>query len=174
MTTYHESGLVITLPDSEHFRFQDCQAYKPLSGQFLKEMDFGCWQADKNTLWLIEIKEYASLMPEEQLPDHLLDNFVNKATDSLLILAALWAKTNQGLEFASCLPPQIHQFPKRLKFFFILKIDEVLFKSKIGPLKDELKNRLRGRLALFDVRHVTLVDHLTAIKCHLPFRIATI
>jgi hypothetical protein len=150
MTTYHESGLVITLPDGEHFRFQDCQAYKRLSGQFLKEMDFGWWQADKNTLWLIEI--YASLMPEEQLPAHLLDNFVNKATDSLLILAALWAKTNQGLEFASCLPPQIHQFPKRLKFFFILKIDEVLFNSKIEPLKDELKNRRRDKLALFEYR----------------------
>ncbi len=62
MTSYHESGLIITLPDNEHFRFQDCHAYKALS-------------------------------------------------------------------------------------------------------------RLRGRLILFDVKHVSLVDHLTAIKCNLPIAI---
>jgi len=168
MSTYQESGLIITLPDGEHFRFQDCQAYKQLSGVNLKEMDFGWWQTDTNTLWLIELKEYAHLTYEEQLPDYLLDNLVNKATDSLLMLAAMWAKTNQGLKLAECLPPVIHQFSGRLKLFFILKIDKIAFKSQIGVLKDELKNRLRGRIAFFDVRHVTLVDHLTAIKCGLP------
>jgi len=169
MTSYHESGLIITLPDKEHFSFQDCHGYKTLSGQNLKEMDFGWWRDD--TLWLIEIKEYANLTSNEQLPAHLLDNFVNKATDSLLMLASLWAETNHGLKLAPCLPPQIHKFPKRLKLFFILKIDKVIFKSQIIHLKDALKNRLRGRLILFDVKHVSLVDHLTAIKCNLPIAI---
>jgi len=171
MTIYKESGLVITLPDDEHFRFQNCQAYKQLSGQNLKEMDFGWWQTEKNTLWLIEIKEYDHLRPAEKLPDFLLDNFANKATDSLLMLATIWARTNQGLKLATCLPAKFHQFPSRLKIFFILKIDEAIFKSQIEHLKDKLKNRLRGRLALFDIKPVALVDHLTAIKCSLPIAI---
>ncbi len=75
MSTYQESGLIITLPDGEHFRFQDCQAYKEVSGRNLKEMDFGWWQNDTNTLWLIEIKEYSNLTSEEQLPDYLLDKY---------------------------------------------------------------------------------------------------
>lgn len=171
MSTYHESGLIITLPDGEHFRFQDCHAYKPLSGQNFKGMDFGWWQTNRNTLWLIEIQEYANLTQEEQLPRHLLDNLAKKATDSLLMLAAIWAKTHQGLELAPCLPPQVYQFPRRLKFFFIFKIDDMIFKSKMLHLKDALKNQLRGRFALFDVKHVSLVDHLTAIKCDLPIAI---
>lgn len=173
MIAYQESGLVITLPEDEHFRFHDCQAYQLLSGQHLKEMDFGWWQADKKVLWLIEIKEYESLTPTERLPAHLLNNLVNKATDSLLMLAALWAKTNKGLELAKCLPSSIHQFPGRVKLFFIFKVaeDQTLFRNHFGSLKDALKNQLRGKRALFDIKHITLVDHLTAIKCNLPITI---
>jgi hypothetical protein len=130
MTIYQESGLIITLPDDEHFRFQDCQAYKGLSGANLKEMDFAWWQNETKTLWLIEIKEYANLSSEECLPDYLLDNLVNKATDSLLMLAAMWSKTNQGLKLAACLPPIFHRFSGRLKLFLYSKLIILLLKIK--------------------------------------------
>jgi len=173
MTSYYESGLKISLPSDEHFRFQDCKAYKPLSGQNLKEMDFGWWQAEKNTLCLIEIKDYTHLTPTERLPAHLLNTFINKATDSLLMLATMWAKIGKGFELSSCLPLPVQQFPShspeklRLKLFFILKIDKVIFRSQLGILKDELNDRLRGRVALFNVRHVSLLDHLTVINNNL-------
>jgi hypothetical protein len=113
MTTYYESGLRLNLPKGEHFRFQDCEVYKLLCGQKLKEMDFGWWQKEQNRLWLIEIKDYAHLSIEERLPNHLLDNLVDKATDSLLMLASCWAKTGKGREFSLCLPPPVQQFPEQ-------------------------------------------------------------
>jgi len=172
MTIYQESGLRLTLPEGKHFRFQDCQAYKSLSGQNLKEMDFGWWQEDKNILWLFELKDYANLTLNECLPNHLLDNLITKAMDSLLMLAACWAKTGKGREFLSCLPSPVQNFPMhpeqlKLKLFFILKIDVNMFKDEIDALKYELNNRLRGRIALFNIKHVSLVDHLTVINHNL-------
>ena len=112
MKVYIESGLRVNLPKEQHFRFQDCEIYKQLSGQKLKEMDFGWWQKEQNRLWLIEIKDYAHLTTEERLPNHLLDNLVDKATDSLLMLASCWIKTGKGREFSGCLPKAIQQFPE--------------------------------------------------------------
>jgi hypothetical protein len=172
MTAYIESGLRINLPEGEHFRFQDCEIYKQLSGKKLKEMDFGWWQKQQNRLWLIEIKDYAHLTTEERLPKHLLDNLVDKATDSLLMLANCWAKTGKGREFSSCLPPAIQQFPEhpeqlKLKLFFILKINVAMFKDEIDALRYELNDKLRGRVALFNIRYVSLVDHITVINNNL-------
>jgi hypothetical protein len=172
MTVYIESGLRLNLPKGEHFRFQDCKVYKKLSGQKLKEMDFCWWQKEQNRLWLIEIKDYAHLSTEERLPNHLLDNLVDKATDSLLMLATCWAKTGKGREFSACLPLPIQQFPEhpeqlKLKLFFILKIDVNMFKDEIDALRYRLNDRLRGRVALFNIRYVSLVDHLTVIKHNL-------
>jgi len=170
MTAYDESGLRLNLPKGQHFRY--CEAYKLLCGQKLKEMDFGWWQPEQNRLWLIEIKDYAHLTTEERLPNHLLDNLVDKATDSLLMLASCWAKTGKGREFFSCLPPPIQQFPEspeqlKLKLFFILKIDVTMFKDEIDALRYGLNNRLRGRVALFNIRYVSLVDHLTVLNNNL-------
>ncbi len=172
MSVYQESGLKLTLPEGQHFRFQDCQAYKSLMGQNLKEMDFGWWQEQKKRLWLIEIKDYANLTPPECLPNHLLDNLFNKATDSLLMLATCWAKTGKGREISSCLPPALQQFPElpeqlKLKLFFILKIKASMFKDEIDALSYQLNNRLRGRMALFNIKHVSLVDHITVINNNL-------
>ena len=42
-----------------------------------------------------------------------------------------------------------------------------MFKDEIDALSYELNNRLRGRIALFNIRHVSLVDHLTVINNNL-------
>jgi hypothetical protein len=59
MPIYEESGLRITLPNGENFRFQDFPSYKKLNGKNLSEMDFGWWDATKNTLFLLEVKDYS-------------------------------------------------------------------------------------------------------------------
>lgn len=59
MATYVESGLCLDLPDGQHFRFADLPAYKALSGQHLKEMDFA-WIAD-GKLVLLEVRSYAQI-----------------------------------------------------------------------------------------------------------------
>lgn len=166
---YSESGLRVDLRGKDHFRFQDCPAYRSISGQNLKEMDFGWWDAD--TLWLLELKDYAHLSPEERLPGHLLEELANKATDVLLMLAAAWIGTEMGNGLKACLPKH-SQRPHRLKLAFVLKVEPILV-PQIQTLKDTLNQRLRGRIALFDIRNVILIDHLTAIKYDfLPLAVA--
>ncbi len=171
MPIYQESGLQITLPDGESFRFQDCSGYKTLSGKNLSEMDFGWWNSTKNSLWLLDVKDYSHLPPTERLPDHLLDNLIKKATDSLLILSAVWFGSVKGQEICSELPLSCRTFPskpKKLKIVFVLKITNSLLKAELSPLKTRLLARLRGRIALFDINNVTLADHETGIRMGLP------
>jgi hypothetical protein len=85
MPIFQESGLRITLPDGECFRFQDCPSYKTLNGKNFSEIDFCWWDSTKNTLWLLELKDYSHVTPSEKLPNHLLEKLTNKVTDSLLI-----------------------------------------------------------------------------------------
>lgn len=56
---YNESGLTLDLPDGRHFRFADLPAYKLLSGQNLREMDFA-W-VDAGKLFLLEVRSYAQV-----------------------------------------------------------------------------------------------------------------
>jgi hypothetical protein len=174
MSVFQESGLQITLPVGESFRFQDCPNYQNLKGKNLSEMDFCWWDDNKNTLWLLEIKDYSHLTPLERLPDHLLDKLINKATDSLLILASVWFGSLRGKQICGDLPIFCQTFPvqpKKIKIVFILKLTDTNIKLQLSPLKTRLKDKLIGRLLLFDISHVTLTDHETAIKMGLPIEI---
>lgn len=167
MPIYEESGLQITLPDGECFRFQECQSYKSLSGNNLSEMDFGWWDSSKDTLWLLELKDYSHLTPPQRLPDYLLEKLTNKVTDSLMILSSVWSGSLQGKQILADLPASLQVFPiypKKLKIVFVFKITDTNIKIQLSPLKTRLKERLRGRLLLFDIKNVTLVDHETAMK----------
>lgn len=173
MAEYSENGIKVTLADGEHFRIQDLSSYQTLKSQTLCEMDFGWWDTDKNTLWLLEVKDYFHLTATERLPDYLLGMLINKATDSLMFLSAAWLGSVRGQSihaelptFCQCFP----QHPKKLKLVFVLKIEHRL-KADLGVLKTSLSNRLRGRVALFDLNNVTLTDHETAQLMGLPIEI---
>lgn len=174
MITYRESGLKVTLPTGDSFRFSDCPAYRSLSGASLKEMDFGWWDASRNTLWLMELKDYSRLTPAERLPADLFDGFINKATDSLLMLASVWFRSRKGAEICSDLPISCQSFPshpKKIKLIFLLKVNSHQI-PELGPLGERVKNRIKGRAALFDipVANVTLLDHNTAMSVGLPVK----
>ncbi|MTJ55913.1 hypothetical protein FJR38_26275 [Anabaena sp. UHCC 0253] len=174
MSVFQESGLQITLPVGENFRFQDCPSYQNLNGQNLSEMDFGWWDAGKNTLWLLEVKDYSHLTPLERLPDHLLDKLINKATDSLLILASVWFGSLRGKQICGDLPISCQSFPiqpKNIRLVFIIKVTDANIKLQLSPLKTRLRTKLLGRLSLFDISGVTLADHETAIQNGLPIEI---
>ncbi|MEH2336432.1 hypothetical protein [Nostoc sp.] len=168
MPIYEESGLRITLPDEHSFRLQDCSSYVNLKGNNLSEMDFGWWDSTNDTLSLLEIKDYSHLTPLERLPDHLLEKLINKVTDSVMILASVWSGTLQGQNFYRELPVSCQVFPthpKKIKVFFIFKIsDEIKIKQELTDIRDKLKNKMLGRLMLFDITNLVLVDHETAIK----------
>lgn len=167
MVIYQESGLIINLNDEHSFRFQDNQAYQKLKGKRLSEMDF-CWlDPNKNILWLLDVKDYSHLLPAEKLPDYLLAKLSNKVIDSLLLMSAIWSNTQEGLSLKKYLPKSCHTV-KSLKIIFVFKITNQTIKASLSPLKTKLVNSLRGRLALFDVNNITLIDHEMAIAMDLP------
>lgn len=131
-------------------------------------MDFGWWDSTKETLSLLEIKDYSHLTPTQRLPDHLLEKLINKVTDSVMILASVWSGTLQGQKFYTELPTSCQIFPihpKKVKVIFIFKIsDEIRIKQELTDIRDKLRNKILGRLMLFDITNLILVDHETAIN----------
>lgn len=163
------------MPDGESFRLQDNPAYQKLKGKYLAEMDFAWWDTSQQILWLLDVKDYSQLTPSERLPDYLLDKLINKVTDSLMILSSVWINSEQGQQIKIGLPTSCQTFPlkpRRLKIVFVLKIQNPTLKADLSPLKTRLVDRLKGRLALFDLSNITLVDHEIAVKIKgLPLRI---
>lgn len=172
MAQYDESGLRLVLADGEHFRFQDLATYQSLKGQRLKEMDF-CWldrtatqdasnQAQWHRLILLELKEFTglrSLLHESDLTHkaYRFETLINKIVDSLLLLAAAWAGTAKGSQLCADLPMFARQ-PMRAKVIIGLDLPPSLH-PHFGVLRDQLNARMRGRVALFDIERVTLVNY---------------
>lgn len=165
MATYHESGLSLDLPDGLHFRFAELPAYHLLKGQHLKEMDFA-WIAG-GKLFLLEVRSYAqvteTLIGADFLPvkgqagPHRFAALVDKLTDSLLMLLAAWAGTDYGRAIQADLPVAARaRLP--LKLIIAVELPSSLSVHLIG-LRDSLNARMRGRIALADVRNVVLMDY---------------
>lgn len=165
MATYLESGLSLNLPDGQHFRFADLPAYRKLSGQHLKEMDFA-W-LDKGKLFLLEVRSYAQVtttltgadflpVKGQAAPDRY-QVLVDKVTDSLLMMLAAWADSAQGQNLKKSLPAGARaRLPLKLVIAIDLPANLVVH---LQGLRDSLNERLRGRTALADVRNVVLIDY---------------
>jgi hypothetical protein len=162
---YNESGLTLELPDGLHFRFAELPAYKGLSGQNLKEMDFA-W-VDTGKLFLLEVRSYAKVtatltgaefVPAKgQAAPHRFEALVDKLTDSLLMLLAAWADTDTGKSVKTDLPA-VARTRLPLKLVIAVELPPNLVVHLIG-LRDSLNARMRGRVALADVRTVVLMDY---------------
>ena len=162
---YNESGLTLDLPDGRHFRFADLPAYKLLSGQKLKEMDFA-W-VDAGKLFLLEVRSYAQVsttltgadfvpVKGESAP-HRFATLVDKLTDSLFMLLAAWADTDCGKSIKAGLPAAA-QSRLPLKLVIAIELPSSL-SVHLSGLRDSLNARMRGRIALSDVRSVALIDY---------------
>jgi hypothetical protein len=175
MVTFQESGLTWVFPDKECFQMADLSTYTKIKGHNLKEMDFTWWTSQDSKLNLIELKDFTQLShpraknPPE--PKDFLDSFIKKATDHLLMLNALWLKTDLGKDLLNDITPLCPQFPdeitkiKRMKFYFIVKDSSNDAAIKHEPLQTEIRNKLRARMQLFGINHlqdIYLLDHQTA------------
>ena len=165
MATYNESGLILDLPNGQHFRFADLQPYKSLSGHHLKEMDFA-W-LDGGTLFLLEVRSYsqvtstltgADFLPIKGQPKPFrFQALIDKVTDSLLMLLAAWADTVQGRAIRGALPTDA-KVKTPLKLIIAVELPANLVVHLQG-LRDSLNSHLRGRIAMADVRSVVLIDY---------------
>lgn len=165
MANYVESGLMLDLPDGQHFRFSDLPAYRQLCGFQLKEMDFAWIQSEK--LFLLEVRSYAVVsdaltgahfVPVKDQPNPFrFQSLIDKVSDSLLMLLAAWADTERGRTIRDALPAAART---RLPIKLVVALDlPSSLAVHLQSLRDSLNAQLRGRIALADVGNVVLVDY---------------
>jgi len=168
-----ESGFKVTVPEEASFRFEENQHYRKLSGIGLKEMDVGWWNNDNNKLIFLELKGIEVWEGFDKSKDnayeYLVKSLKGKVTDVLLIMAATWIETGIGKDIKTQLPKVVHQYPGDGSLKLIILIDTPdSRKPLLSPLKDAVNNKLAGRVRLFGVPHVTIIDFDTANKMGLP------
>ncbi len=82
---------------------------------------------------------------------------IDKLTDSLLMLLAAWADTDLGLTIKAELPLLARS---RLPLKLVIALDlPAELTVHLPVLRDSLNERMRGRMALADVRGVALIDY---------------
>lgn len=172
---YEESNVKVDLTGKPHFRFQDLAAYKSISGQHVKEMDF-CW-LNNGELFLLEVKTYADEVPQakeenitaDKFIKYLVDKTAPKVWDSLLMFSACWLPTNKGKEFLTDLPQQFHVPIGRICVVIVLDVPG-WFKQYFGTLKKRFQKVLQGKMALFDSKCiiVCMPDQLGGFSSLLP------
>jgi hypothetical protein len=168
-----ESGFKITVPAAASFRFSESPTYKKLSGLILKEMDVGWWDSRTNKMMLVELKS-TEIWDEfdksaETAHGHLVAVINGKATDTLLMLCAAWAGTNEGNDLKAALPSETHSYPGEGNIKLIFLIDTPPSRrALLSPMKDAVNKALAGRVRLFGIKRVILLDLETAEKMALP------
>ena len=168
-----ESGFRFRLPEAECFRLSENVTYQSLSGRNLKEMDIGWWRSTERKLFFIELKgaeiwENFRKSPD-QAHEYLVKSLNKKTTDVLLMLTAMWSGTKIGETLKSGVPEAVHDYigDGNLKFIFLIDTP-VSHKALYAPIKDAINKALAGRMQLFGVNRVTLLDFDLAQKLGLP------
>ena len=172
---FTESGFTVTVSSANSFCLAEMDPYKRLSGRNLKEMDVGLIDTANDCLMMLELKgsevweafDYDKKVAHE----HLVENLGSKATDVLLILSAAWAKTGVGVDFASLLPQRGTKYlgDGKLKLCFLVDTPATRA-SLLGMVKDELSRVLSGRLQLFGIKRITILDFERAKSMKLPVK----
>ena len=171
--TVVESGFRVTTDSATSFRLADLEPYRKPSGLSLKEMDIGWWEGSASQLVLLELKgsevwdAFDSSVAVAH--DHLVANLRAKATDVLLLLAAVWLGTTRGAELKGLLPKEVHRYPGDGNIKLVFLVDTpVSRKPLLGAVKNELNRMSAGRTRLFGIQHLTVVDLDVAVKMGLP------
>lgn len=170
MPLINESGLNVDLPVGMNFRFADMAAYKAVCGSGVKEMDFA-WIAE-GKLFLLEVRDYTAttaaltvgeLVPVSGQPKPFRFNaLVDKVTDSVMMMLSAWSGTAWGSQLKGALPAAA-QNRMPLKVVVAIELPAHL-KVHLQPLRDSLNARLKGRLAVADVRNVALIDYAMLVS----------
>jgi hypothetical protein len=178
-----ESGLFFDPPHDRCFRPDQQDPIKALKGLGLHEMDFAWWDPARRTMHLLEVKDYSRPAAKlEQGP--LVNECVQKATDSILLFASIWYGLPYAARLRAWVPEEWHEKPREpssLSLFFVFKIPEP---PDRGPqsqsiawttLEANARNRLKARRELFQlsaIAEVFLMDHRAASSRGLPLKTA--
>ena len=162
-----ESGTTLTFPDKNYFRFQDCDAYRSLSGFHFKEMD-ACWyETSSDVYWLIELKDYrsANLKDAKGIESRAWD-IVKKAVDTLNMFLACRHNYSLSPGFAACMN-RAPAGATKLKVVSIIQCDHGQ-RADVQLLRDAFRSRFKAYALLFDIDTYTVVRHDQAVRL-LPY-----
>ncbi len=172
---FEESGLRVEAPPPA-FRLSTLTAYRALSGRSLREMDV-CWldtaRLGPPRLLLLELKGmkvWDSPPDDPQRPhEHLVRSCVEKANDTLLMLLSACLPTPWGEGLAQQLPVPLAGLLRTaaLKLVFLIDIPATS-RELLLAVREEINHRLAGRLGVFSLRHVSVIDFESARKMGLP------
>lgn len=165
-----ESGLSFDLPANSSFRLAETAAYSSVKSHSVKEMDFA-W-VDSGLLFLLEVRDYTQVTQTLSLADFVpikgqpepfrFRALVDKITDSVLMMLSAWTGTAWGQQLNAELPAAARaRMP--LKLVVAVELPAALSVHLQG-LRDSLNARLRGRVALADVRSVVLIDYTRLVS----------
>jgi hypothetical protein len=169
MAVVEESGFIFTPPDETWCRFARFPTYRTqLSGKGIAEMDFAYWDAVRNRLVLLEVKDYTG----REAPTHLVSSLIAKGRDCLMMLQSAWRSSGAGLgaSLAADFPERL-RVPSRVQLIFVLNVDETTRMRSIKSMRDQVAWSIRAYAELLDLHgDATLMDQDKASKVGLPLR----
>ena len=162
-----ESGFVFSPPNAEWFRFADCPTYQKLCGAGISEMDFAYWDAPRDRLVLLEVKDYTG----REAPSHLVNSLIAKGRDCLIMLQSVWHR-GAGTGASLCREvPERFRLHSRLHLIFVLKVDDQTRMKPLNEMRDQLTWSIRAYTALLGLEgNATLMDQEKAFSLGLPLR----
>lgn len=118
MQSITESGITLTFPDNNYFRFETCQGYKNIQDNF-KEMDVCWYDAVNNVLYIIELKQWDNVLLEEQdtnfavekikeikegITKHRIQELFKKSLDSVSMFVSVLLNKPYSSKISACAP----------------------------------------------------------------------
>lgn len=164
-TTYKESGMTVEFLNGKHFQLQNCKSYQNISGQNVKEMDFGVLNDIENnaTIYLIELKQFycyanAHFVDIDPVKPDIIQKYVEVFRAKLCHSVSMLSQNRSNTQ---CCASGIKGFnfeKNTIKAIFVLNLDGK--QKDLAPFQKELENNTKDLKAIFrlDAVRVMLYD----------------
>lgn len=160
---YTESGITLDLSGLDYFCFENCKGYQKLSAHHFKEMDIGWYNAEEDTLYLVELKDFTVKNMTDSHADKIITDLVKKSIDSISMIIAVKAETNYSALIRSCLPSSFNVRSSSIKLIHIINCTPEK-EFYIPFIRDKFQERFKAYKILFDIQHCTVVSLRSAQK----------
>jgi len=98
-----------------------------------------------------------------------MSSLKGKATDVLLMLAAMWIETDIGRDLKAFMPKDAHKYHGDNSLKLIFLIDTPFSRrSLLLPVKDDINRQLAGCARLFGMKNISIIDLEIAKNMGLP------
>lgn len=175
--TISESNIILTFPDNNYFRFEDCDGYKNIPNNF-KEMDVCWYEIDTNTLYIIELKAWGDGKLQEESNSNItiedleklknnisryrIDVLVKKSIDSICMFISILLNSPYSINIKVCSPFHI-DINSNIRLLSIINWTnpDVTY---ISSVNSEYKSKLGAYAKLFNIRSFTVLTKQQAIE----------